>query len=99
MQQRTIAAMSTISFSVEEGLQRDVNRWAKRAKKSKSDLFRDMAAVYSFSERMDKLAGKMDKTLSDLGIGSEEELYQYLESDETYEDRVRQQRLSGRRKK
>lgn len=87
--------MSTISFSVEDDLKRDINAWAKRAKKSKSDLFRDMITAYKFNEQLDPFSGAPENTLAELGIGSEEELYEYRESDETYQSRLRHQRLSG----
>ena len=80
--------MSTISFSVEEELKQDIAKWAKSAKKSKSDLFRDMATVYKFNSEWERFADMTDKVLHDLGIETEEELYDYLESDETYEDRL-----------
>jgi hypothetical protein len=44
-----IHRMSTMSFSVEDDIKRDFATWAKRAKKSKSDLFRDMVAIYRFN--------------------------------------------------
>lgn len=87
--------MSTISFSVEDELKRDINTWAKRAKKSKSDLFRDMAVVYGTHEQIDHFTDKTESILAKLGIVSEAELYEYLESNETYQDRIRHQRLPG----
>ena len=87
--------MTTVSFSVEEEIKRDIDRWAKRARKSKSDILRDMAAVYGFNEQLEKFTTKTEKTLAKLGIASEEELYEYLETNETYKDRIRQQRLSS----
>jgi hypothetical protein len=87
--------MTTISFSVEDNIKRDFATWAKRAKKSKSDLFRDMVAIYGFNQRLDKLTAKSEQTLNQLGITTENELYEYLENDETYQDRIRHQRLSS----
>jgi hypothetical protein len=87
--------MSTISFSIEDDIKRDFATWAKRAKKSKSDLFRDMVAIYSFNQTIDEFAAKSNRTLKELGILTERELYDYLESDETYEDRLRRQRISS----
>ena len=84
-----------MSFSVEEDIERDFNKWAKRAKKSKSDLFRDMIAIYRFNLQLDRNTDKYDSVLDDLGIQSENELYEYLDSDETYKNRIRHQRLSG----
>jgi hypothetical protein len=91
--------MSTMSFSVEENIKRDFNAWAKRAKKSKSDLFRDMVSIYEFNQQLDRQTDKYDAVLDRLGIQSEKELYEYLESNETYQDRIRHQRLSSRRQK
>lgn len=89
--------MSTMSFSIEENIKRDFTAWAKRAKKSKSDLFRDMIAIYEFNQQLDRHTDKYDVVLDKLGIQSENELYEYLESNETYQDRLRHQRLSGRK--
>jgi len=89
--------MSTMSFSVEDNIKRDFAAWAKRAKKSKSDLFRDMVAIYQFNQQLDKNTNKYDAVLDKLGIQSENELYEYLESNETYKDRTRHQHLSGRK--
>ncbi|MGI9028217.1 MAG: ribbon-helix-helix protein, CopG family [Candidatus Saccharimonadales bacterium] len=85
--------MSTISFSVEDEIKREVAAWAKRAKKSKSDLFRDMATVYRFNDQLDQFTSITESKLAELGVTSEQELYDFLESDETYKSRLRQQRL------
>jgi len=85
-----------MSFSIEDDTKRDFARWAKRAKKSKSDLFRDMVAMYRFNQQLDAHTAKSGAALKRLGIRTEAELYEYLESDETYQDRLRHQRLSGR---
>lgn len=91
--------MSTMSFSVEDDIKRDFAVWAKRAKKSKSDLFRDMVSVYRFNAQLSITTKRTESVLENLGITTEDELYDYLESGktyhETYEDRLRQQRLSG----
>ncbi|HUD06529.1 MAG TPA: hypothetical protein VMR34_01455 [Candidatus Saccharimonadales bacterium] len=87
--------MTTISFSVEDDIKKDFATWAKRAKKSKSDLFRDMVAAYSFNQFFDEQMEKASPVLKRLGIKTEQELYDYLESDETYTDRIRHQRLSS----
>lgn len=89
--------MTTISFSVEDNIKRDFDTWAKQAKKSKSDLFRDMVTIYRFNQELDGFATKNNAVLKKLGIASEDELYTYLESEETYESRIRQQRLPGSR--
>lgn len=86
-----------MSFSVEDTIKRDFTAWAKRAKKSKSDLFRDMVAIYQFNQQLDRNTDKYNSVLDKLGIQSESELYEYLESNETYKDRIRYQRLSGRK--
>ena len=86
--------MSTMSFSVEDTIKRDFAAWARRAKKSKSDLFRDMVAVYKFNQQLDAQSDKAAGALLKLGIRTEAGLYEYLESDETYQDRLRHQRLS-----
>ena len=87
--------MPTISFSVEDDIKKRFTLWARRAKKSKSDVFRDMVRAYEFEERMHVMQKATAPTLKKLGIETEAQLYAYLESDETYEDRVRHQRVSG----
>ncbi len=84
-----------MSFSVEDNIKRDFKSWAKRAKKSDSDLFRDMVAIYQFNLQLDQHTDKYDEVLDKLGIQSENELYEYLASDETYKDRIRHQRISS----
>jgi hypothetical protein len=85
-----------MSFSVEDNIKRDFATWAKRAKKSKSDLFRDMVAIYLFNLQLDSQTEQYDGVLDKLGIQSENELYDYLKNHETYQDRIRHQRLSSR---
>lgn len=85
-----------MSFSVEDDIKRDFNAWAKQAKKSKSDLFREMVQTYKFNQDLDYHTKKMEPILDALGLKTEQDIYDYLESDQTYEDRLRQQRLSGR---
>lgn len=94
-----IRSMSTISFSIEDEVKKDFNVWAMRAKKSKSDLFRDMVNMYKFNQDLTYFQDKTEATLTKLGIQTEDELYKYLESDETYQDRLRHQRLSRRNQK
>lgn len=89
--------MTTISFSVEDDIKKNFDQWAKRDKKSKSDVFRDMVRSYKFNESMDAIQQAAEPKLKQLGIETEEQLIEYLESDETYEDRIRHQRLSSGR--
>ncbi len=86
--------MSTISFSTEDDIVKDFKKWAKAAKKSQSDIFRDMVTEYRFNQELDYFAAKNEQIMTELGIATEAELYEYLESGQTYEDRIRQQRLS-----
>ena len=82
-----IKCMSTISFSVEDDIKRDFDKWAKRAKKSKSDLFRDMVQIYRFNQDLEYHTKKMAPILTELGIETEDDIYEYLESGETYDER------------
>ncbi len=82
-------AMTTISFSVEDDIKKRFDKWAKRDKKSKSDVLRDMVKTYEFNEVMESIQKDASSTLKDLGIDTEDQLYEYLESDEKYEDRIR----------
>jgi metal-responsive CopG/Arc/MetJ family transcriptional regulator len=91
--------MTTISFSVEDDIKKSFDKWAKRDKKSKSDVFRDMVKTYEFNESMDNIQQAAAPILKGLGIDTEDQLYEYLESDETYEDRIRHQRLHSGNKK
>ena len=91
--------MTTISFSVEENVKKSFDKWAKRNNKSKSDILRDIVRAYEFNEAISDLQEKSVPILKDLGIKTEEDLMEYLESDETYEDRIRHQRLSSSNKK
>ncbi len=91
--------MTTISFSVEDEIKKSFDKWAKRDKKSKSDVFRDMVRTYEFSEAMDNIQQAAAPVLKNLGIETEDQLYEYLESGETYEDRIRHQRLHSSNKK
>lgn len=79
--------MSTISFSVEDDIKSDFDKWAKRAKKSKSDLFRDMVQAYRFNQDLEYHTKKMAPILADLGLETEDDIYEYLESGETYDER------------
>jgi len=47
--------MTTIIFSVEDDIKKRFDKWAKRDKKSKSDVFRDMVKTYEFNEAMEKI--------------------------------------------
>jgi hypothetical protein len=87
--------MSTISFSVDEQTKRDFAKKAKLAKKSQSELFRDLLVEAQFNQELDYHTQKMEPVFKDLGIETEQDLYDYLESGQSYEDRLRQQRLSG----
>jgi hypothetical protein len=91
--------MTTISFSVEDDIKKSFDTWAKRTKKSKSDILRDMVRTYQFTETLEEIQQAAEPMLRELGIETEEQLYEYLESDETYEDRLRHQRLSSGNKK
>jgi hypothetical protein len=91
--------MTTISFSVEDSIKQDIDRFARVAKKSKSDVFRDMVVTYKFNTDLEAFQKRSEAVLKQLGIRDEQELYDYLESDETYEDRIRHQRLLGSRKR
>jgi metal-responsive CopG/Arc/MetJ family transcriptional regulator len=91
--------MATISFSVEDDIKRSFDRWAKRANKSKSDILRDIVRTYEFNETLNAIQEKAAPVLRELGIETEDDLYEYLESDETYEDRIRHQRLPRSNKK
>lgn len=91
--------MKTISFSIEDDIAKDISKIAKREHKSKSDILRDMYENYvrgrSFTAWLRGEQHRMRRPLKDLGLETEQDLEQYLESDQTYEDRIRQQRISS----
>ncbi len=91
--------MTTISFSVEEDIKKSFDKWAKQSQKSKSSVLRDMVRSYEFNEALNSIQEAAAPKLKELGIETEEQLYEYLESDETYEDRIRHQRISRGRQK
>jgi (p)ppGpp synthase/HD superfamily hydrolase len=79
--------MSTISFSVDEKTKREFARWAKRAKKSQSELFRDLLVESELNAFFRETQKRMEPVLKELGLETEEDIYEYLESDETYTER------------
>lgn len=85
--------MTTISFSVEDAIKKDISKLAKKRKQSQSDVFRDMFAAYKFASNMEPVYKATDRALKALNIKTDEELFDYLESDDTYEDRIRHQHL------
>lgn len=91
--------MKTVSFSIEDQIAKQIAEIAEQENKSKSDVLRDMyenyAAGRSFVAWLRTEQRRMRRTLKDLGIDTEQELEEYLENDQTYEDRIRQQRVSS----
>ena len=81
--------MPTISFSVEDSVKREIAKIARRTKKSKSEVFRDMVKVYNFTNELDAITARTASVLESLAITTEDELYDYLDSDQTYADRIR----------
>ncbi|HLB66616.1 MAG TPA: ribbon-helix-helix protein, CopG family [Candidatus Saccharimonadales bacterium] len=90
--------MTTISISLDEETKQDIDRMAKAAKVSRSDIVRNMFTLYRLDKSLEKLQDAAAPKLRALEIETEQELYDYLESTQTYEDRIRQQRLPGRNK-
>lgn len=88
----------TMSFSLDEEIREDIKRWAKAERKSNSEVIRDFWKQRRFEEALDRLQREAAPKLKQLGIKDEADLYNYLESEDTYEDRVRQQRLLRRGK-
>jgi predicted CopG family antitoxin len=93
--------MKTISFSIEDEVAKDIAKIAKRENKSKSDVLREMYENYAkgrnFKAWLKTEQKRLQPTLKDLSIVTGKDLEDYLESDQTYEDRLRHQRLSPRR--
>ncbi|MDI6715719.1 MAG: ribbon-helix-helix protein, CopG family [Actinomycetota bacterium] len=71
----------TITISLPPKVAKEVDRLAKAEKKTKSQLFRDMIAVYEeyVAEReWQELRRFGDKTAKKLGIASEEDVYRII---------------------
>jgi len=79
--------MTTISFSVNEEDKRTIARLAKQGKKSQSEVFRDLLKRVRFEEELRKVQASMEPTFQTLGLETDDDIYEYLESGETYEER------------
>jgi (p)ppGpp synthase/HD superfamily hydrolase len=79
--------MPTMSFSVDDVDRRTIARLAKRSKKSQSEVLRDLLKKVRFEEGLRKIQASMEPTFRTLGLETEEDIYEYLESKETYEER------------
>ena len=79
--------MTTISFSVDKDVKRKIDAWAKRAKKSKSAVLRDLVITREVEEYFDAVHKRMEPVLAELGLETEEDIYEYLEGNETYTER------------
>lgn len=90
--------MTTISVSLDEETKKGITEIARKAKKSRSDIVRDMYRRYRIDEELDYFQKITTPILEQLDIETEQQLFDYLESDDTYEDRIRQQRLPRRHK-
>lgn len=47
--------MSVISFSVDEQTKKEIEKMARRERRSKSDVFRDMYKTYMFNQTLTKI--------------------------------------------
>lgn len=88
--------MTTISFSVDDETAQDFAAMAQKRGVSKSDLFRTMYRELSFRRGWYEVQEAIDPYMQSLGITNEKELEEYLESGETYEDRIRHQRVRAK---
>jgi Ribbon-helix-helix protein, copG family len=79
--------MTTMSFSIDEQTKRDFARWAKRAKKSQSELFRQLITESQFNAYFRDVHKRMEPVFAELGLETDDDVYEYLESSETYEQR------------
>jgi len=74
--------MTTISFSVEDNLKRDFTAWAKREKKSQSDMFRQLYKDYQegqeFSKTVRRLRAKYAPAAEAEGLLSVDDVAEYL---------------------
>jgi predicted transcriptional regulator len=87
--------MTTMSFSLDDATAKRVKQIAREQDKSQSDVFRDMFAAYDFKTFFRQFQEDSRQMFIDLGLKTEEDIFEYLESDDTYEDRIRQQHLLG----
>lgn len=70
--------MPTISFSVEESIKKDIERLAQKTGRSKSDVFRDIYAAYSFRQSLAGLQRYLQPKALKLGIQSDDDVERLL---------------------
>lgn len=70
--------MTTISFSVEDAIKKDIERLAKRSGRSKSDVFRDIYASYRFRHSLAELQRQLRPKALKLGIQADDDVERLL---------------------
>lgn len=71
-------ANATVSFSLDPSTKEGIELMAKRSKKSRSDVVREMFASYRLEQAMRALETEAKPVLRDLGIDSEEDIAEYV---------------------
>jgi len=69
---------ATVSFSVDTELRDDLDRLAKKQKRSKSDLFREMYNYYQFKTALRQVQEQGVLIAERLGLESDDDVYSYL---------------------
>lgn len=76
-----------MSFSVEDEVKRKIDAWAKQSGISKSAVLRDLVKQREFEDYFADLHQEMKPVLAELGLKTDDDIYEYLESDETFGER------------
>lgn len=70
--------MTTISISVDEKTKADIDRLAKEAGKSRSDIVRETFARYRLKQTMQKMQAEAEPILKRLGLETEDDIARYV---------------------
>ncbi len=70
--------MTTISISLYEKTKHDIDRLAKEAGKSRSDIIRETFARYRLKQTMHKIQAEAAPILTRLGLETEEDIAKYV---------------------
>lgn len=70
--------MTTISISLDEKTKQDIDRLAKEARTSRSDIVREVFARYRLKQTMHKIQTEAKPILEKLGLETEEDIAKYV---------------------
>ncbi|MHB8483793.1 MAG: ribbon-helix-helix domain-containing protein [Nitrospiria bacterium] len=78
MVSNNIIIMETMSFSVNKETKKQIEKIAKEEGISKSDLFREVFAMYQFNKALDYFQKLAKNRILKLGLETEEDFEKYL---------------------